>query len=527
MEAGKRCITVLSAAAVLSLLWGCDQEVPTVVDERELGPELDLAASSEGREESYDWYEGVAPTPAQMAAAISPSATLDHLTASSFTGAPEQAAVFLTPLQGFPTEGTRYLVLSSGIAALTPGVATTFVSHSVGGPSLPAGAPLASPNGLASFDVASFTVSFSLPETVADLSFDWKFGTEENPSFTSSFPDYFRADVFTPATNGQPQNIAVLLNARPVTVTNAAPFSNAVTGSSGSPGPPFPTPNDVVYNAVTRETQKASIDLSNFAGQNVTIQFRVADVNDAILNSAAFIDNLTIGCRLNVTRLSQGKPDWAGDMYDFDPNLKIKDLGCALTSLSMALNLAGIENNPGNLNEFMIDNEGYNDAGWVRWDRTITERSAETLRYNAVSANTVQELGNLICRTGAPVILRVEYTEGCTTGGVCVHYVLATGFEQGRIRIADPGFGDRTFLDDPAYNNEFAPRGFVGDPPGSSSISLDIPGAQLLITDASGRKTGIDAATGGEIEEIPQSAHYIDNLADDVTGEPATSQAQP
>ncbi len=247
--------------------------------------------------------------------------------------------------------------------------------------------------------------------------------------------------------------------------------------------------------------------------------FGDGDFNDSVIA----VELRTGECQLAVNRLSQGNTDWAGDTYDQDPEDRtIQNLGCALTSLSVSLNFAGIENNPGDLNEFMIEDDGYNEQGWVRWDRTITERSDGTLKYNAVSANTVQELGATICSAGSPVILRVEYTDDCS-GERCTHYVLATGFENGRIRIADPGFAGREFLDDPAYNNEFEPRGFVGDPPGDiSSLTLDIPGAQLLVTDASGRKTGIDAATGEELEEIPQSAHYIDGIANDVTGEPAT-----
>lgn len=226
-------------------------------------------------------------------ATVSPLTRL-CLTDVTFTGQPVQNTVFTTTLQGFPTLGTSYAVLSSGDASLTPGVATTFVSNNVNGPTLPAGDPLGSPDGLTSLDVATFSLTFRLPKDPGVLTFDWKFGTEENPTFVGQFADYFRADLLTPSGN---TNIALLPDGNPVTVTNAAPFSNSPTGTSQNPGPPFPTPNDVTYNAVTSPILSAYADLSCLDCDVVTLQIRVADVIDRLFNTAVFIDNIRIsGC---------------------------------------------------------------------------------------------------------------------------------------------------------------------------------------------------------------------------------------
>ena len=246
---------------------------------------------------------GTTGTPDELAAAIVSPLTASCLTGTSFSGVPIQGAVFTnaTPLQGFPTDTGSFLVLSNGEATAAPGVATIFHSSDLSGVGIPPAGPNGSPDALTSFDAVTLTLTFDLPPNPGLLSFDWKFGTEENPTFTSTFPDYFRADV-TPTTGpmtGSSVNIALLPDLSPVTVTNASLFSNAPTGSSTTPGPPFPSPDDVVYNAVTSPKSVAFLDLSPFGGETITLALRVADVNDPILDSAAFLDKVTIqGCEV-------------------------------------------------------------------------------------------------------------------------------------------------------------------------------------------------------------------------------------
>jgi hypothetical protein len=70
------------------------------------------------------------------------------------------------------------------------------------------------------------------------------------------------------------------------------------------------------------------------------------------------------------------------------------------------------------------------------------------------------------------------------------------------------------------YGNQFDTRGFVIDPTDNISeldFSLgDV--ADILVTDPTGRSTGLDPAKGN-VQVIPGSAHYVDSLDNDVTGE--------
>lgn len=254
-----------------------------------------LSAQVEGR------YETPAPSSLGKAAATAADAAGSILTARaaclagppSLFGVADQSQVYAATLQGFPTQGSDYLVLSTGYASQTAGTAPTFVSHNMFGSSMPAVAPYGSPNNVNSYDVVSLIVPFSVPAgSSASLSFDWRFGSEENPTYTNSFTDYFRADVFDGSGNHL-GNIALLPNGDPVSTSTAAAYSNTPGGNSGAPTPPFPSPNDVVYNAMT-PTYTSSIDLSAYTGQTIRIQFRLADARDPILNSAVFIDNLDL-----------------------------------------------------------------------------------------------------------------------------------------------------------------------------------------------------------------------------------------
>jgi len=231
------------------------------------------------------------PTPQQLADALVSTKTKSGLTAVTFAGNVIQGEVFTTPLQGFPTDGDSFVVLSNGVASTTPGIATTTESQSVGGETIPAGDPMGSPDGLISFDAVTVSLTFSLPEKPGRLSFDWKFGTEEIPSFQNTFKDYFRADIITGSGH---TNIALLPNDNPVTTFNMQPFSNRPGGGSSDPTPPYPTPDDVTFNSVTTNITRSFFDLTPYGGQEVTLAFRVADVLDSTLNTGALIDNVRI-----------------------------------------------------------------------------------------------------------------------------------------------------------------------------------------------------------------------------------------
>lgn len=221
-----------------------------------------------------------------LAAAILTPGTATLLTAASKVGVAAQFEIYTTSLQGFPTDGSSYTLMSTGNASGIAGEAITFYSYVTGGPT----SPPYSHRGYFSYDIATLSLTLSVPAEATTLSFDWKFGTEENPTYIGSFVDWASAIVTTSVGS---TNILLLPDGKPVDVDNAIPFSNAVTGSSNLPGLPYPSPNDVVYNAVTG-MYTTTFNVAPFVGETIRIDFWVGDENDEILDSALIIDKLNI-----------------------------------------------------------------------------------------------------------------------------------------------------------------------------------------------------------------------------------------
>ncbi len=223
----------------------------------------------------------------ELAKAIVPEHFHYCIVSAEFEGSDEQNEIFKKgllfgkELQGFPTEGDAYVVLSTGRASDAPGKAEEFVSTAVeNGIYIPSG----SPNGYDAYDVTTLRIKLRVPEFANYLMFQYKFGTEENPSFVGTeFQDFFRAIVITP--DGHEHVLASL------TVDSAAEISNKVTGASENPQPPFPEPNDVTYNAVTK-LLTAKFDVRDWRGEEITVIFQVGDASDPIYDSAVFLDNL-------------------------------------------------------------------------------------------------------------------------------------------------------------------------------------------------------------------------------------------
>ncbi len=227
-----------------------------------------------------------------IAQAIATSDVFPRIVETAYSGVPAQAAVFTRPphLQGFPHSGSSFIVLSTGRALDTPGQATDYVSTDMGGVFVPGG----SPDGYNAYDVATLTVTLDLagmPSGV-HLSFVFKFGSEEILTYVGSgFQDFFTAYILDSDGN-RLQNIALLPDGKPVTVDNAVQYANRVKGSSANPLPPFPVPDDVAFNAVT-SLLTASVDLTPYVGQQISIEFQIGDASDEILDSAVFIDTLS------------------------------------------------------------------------------------------------------------------------------------------------------------------------------------------------------------------------------------------
>jgi Peptidase_C39 like family len=237
------------------------------------------------------------------------------------------------------------------------------------------------------------------------------------------------------------------------------------------------------------------------------------------------VNNSTNALQVPVLRQNDG--NWGSDTYD-NSTTDIATLGCALTSLAMALNNAGVSIDPGALNTLMEsstfgvvnDFKGHN----VNWGSavahaTLTQNGTSTLKWHAFKERGTCHLSQALAQ-GNPVIVAVNF--GPKGPG---HFVLVTGQQNGQFLINDPGHADRTTLD--AYNNTFETRGYVSDPAGDLStlnIAVDDP-ADVMVTDPIQRRTGFTPNTG-TLEEIPQSAYFIDCLeSDNATGAPGNEAA--
>lgn len=134
-------------------------------------------------------------------------------------------------------------------------------------------------NFFGSYDVAALRVDFTLDEDSA-VKFDFIFGSVEYPYYTSSFTDAFL--VFLDGT--EPENqITFDANGNPVQVGSS--FAGLETTEDQNCA--FSDPHGLIHH-LTTTTEVLS------KGEHFLI-FEVADVNDHILDSAAFITQLRTG----------------------------------------------------------------------------------------------------------------------------------------------------------------------------------------------------------------------------------------
>ena len=158
----------------------------------------------------------------------------------------------------------------------------------------------------ASFDVAALEVQFTLPAPSA-IQFDFVFGSVEYPYWTSRYTDAFL--VFLDGTAPANQ-ITFDANNKPVQVGRSFAALTMTTDANTA----FAAPHGLIHHLTT-----TSPVLS--AGPH-TIIFEVGDVNDHILDSAAFIANLRTGTGTPSTGSSE---DCRCD-FDSDGTVSVQDI---------------------------------------------------------------------------------------------------------------------------------------------------------------------------------------------------------
>ncbi len=240
------------------------------------------------------------------------------------------------------------------------------------------------------------------------------------------------------------------------------------------------------------------------------------EANSTVLGRYDFpIVNLS-DTMLNVELFSQGDPRWAADSYA-GSTFTIQQKGCALSSLAMAINYAGVATDPAALNTLMSNDGDFVGTG-VNWDAATRDASDDTLEFHAYRTTDIQYLSQILSM-GYPVIVGVNLNAKGQPG----HFVLVTGVENGSFVINDPGHADATTLD--YYDNDFETRGYVSDPTGDIS-GLDITTgnlADLMVVNGIGQRLGLDPASAKVLQEIPQGVYFSDCIEDnDLNGTPGS-----
>jgi hypothetical protein len=231
-----------------------------------------------------------------------------------------------------------------------------------------------------------------------------------------------------------------------------------------------------------------------------------------------------------VPRVSQGDPQWADDFLGYSTNTTIQRSGCALSSLVMALDFAGVQTDPGSLNQWLTTGPvvGYSGTTNLNWGPATSiaalHAGMPSIHWNAVITSDPQTLRDLLTSTSAPVVVQVNNPHPADSKHpqpyFTSHFVLVTGIDGDTFFINDPGYADRQTLN--SYQNTFVTRGYITDPPDVSSLSIsassDDPGLDLSVVDPAGLVTGLTAAGSPALDQIPGAVYFTDGPVEDLDG---------
>jgi hypothetical protein len=155
-----------------------------------------------------------------------------------------------------------------------------------------------------------------------------------------------------------------------------------------------------------------------------------------------------VGAGLEFALFSQGDKRWRDSLYD-NSMAEFHTLGCALTCMAMVLMATGVNTDPGTLNYWMKENDGFDGLG-VRWWSIDGYPGNERVSYYEQDGQGIgrdKKSGKLIIpeavklsdldqylNKGYPAVVNVLNP---TTGNG--HWVLVSGKRNGEYRIFDPG----------------------------------------------------------------------------------------
>ncbi len=135
---------------------------------------------------------------------------------------------------------------------------------------------------------------------------------------------------------------------------------------------------------------------------------------------------------LNVPSFRQADDRWRDDRLGNTP-ASLAAEGCAVASAAMVLASYGADIDPGRLNKLVAEANGYEGAGWLKWE-TAAEVTGNIAR-KAYEADPSYRLIDENLRVRNPVIVRLRAASGIT------HFVVIAGKDGYDYLVRDPGAG--------------------------------------------------------------------------------------
>ncbi len=184
----------------------------------------------------------------------------------------------------------------------------------------------------------------------------------------------------------------------------------------------------------------------------------------------------------------------------------------------MALSYAGDPEDPRSLNTLLTHDGGYNGhmVNIPTAVRLAARDQSLNLSFVPITTSDPNLLTTLLADTHAPCIVKFWVPPTPQAPGHW-HYVLVTGKLGNVFTINDPGDHGDIRLD--PTRQTFTTVGYIADPVDLSELVVSVDaggdGVRISVTNAQGQTTGIDPVSGQEVNQIPGSVEYTDELESD------------
>jgi hypothetical protein len=136
---------------------------------------------------------------------------------------------------------------------------------------------------------------------------------------------------------------------------------------------------------------------------------------------------------LPVQRFAQADPKWGDDQLGPDESSTMGGEGCAVSSAAMVLAFYGQDIDPGRLNFFLSNHDGYTPQGWLYWEKAADYQPGLARHVYEDLPSYLLIDSNL--QRGNPVIVRIHLPNGIT------HFVVVVGKAGFDYLIQDPASG--------------------------------------------------------------------------------------